>query len=279
MTNKRDQDATEPEGEGQAETAVEAKELHRAVRAEGEAELDRPAASLFWSAFAGGLAITATLLAQGAIHGALPDAPWRDVVVALGYPIGFVIVILGRMQLFTESTVTAMLPLVTKPSLWALRRTLRLWGIVIGANLLGTFVAAAAIASGFLGADPGLRDAMTAVSMKVVELPPAMVFVNAIPAGMLIAVVAWVLPSAREQSVLVIFVIGFVVAAGHFSHSIVGSVEAFLLLLSGVAGAGPTLLGFLLPALLGNLIGGAGLFALLAHAQVKGEMAETKAAE
>lgn len=274
-----DESKAEDAETGGAETAVEAKDLHRAVRAEGEAELDRPASSLFWSGYAGGLAITATLLAQGAIHAALPDAPWRELVVALGYPIGFVIVILGRMQLFTESTVTAMLPLVTKPSRWALARTLRLWAIVIGANLLGTLTAAAAIAGGVLGFDPAYHEAMIATSEKVLELSPLVTLANAVPAGMLIAIVAWILPNVREQSVLVVFTIGFVVAAGHFSHSIVGAVEAFVLLLSGTAGAGPTLLGFLLPALIGNLIGGAGIFALLAHAQVQGEMEETRTEE
>ena len=76
----------------------------------------------------GGIAIHSSLIAEGALHAGLPEAPWRGLVAALGYPVGFLVVILGRMQLFTESTITAMLPLVTKPSTWALRRTLRLWG-------------------------------------------------------------------------------------------------------------------------------------------------------
>lgn len=122
--------------------AADAGELHRTVREEGESELDRPAAALFWSALAAGLAINSSLIAEAALHRDLPDAPWRDLVVSLGYPIGFLIVILGRMQLFTESTVTAMLPLVSRPSVRALRRTLRLWGIVLGANLIGTCIAA-----------------------------------------------------------------------------------------------------------------------------------------
>ncbi|MFZ8428714.1 formate/nitrite transporter family protein, partial [Staphylococcus aureus] len=81
----------------------------------------------------------------------------------------FLIVVLGRMQLFTESTITAMLPLATKPSLAALGRTLRLWALVILANLAGTALVASAMAGGLIG-DDALRAAMIAVSAKVMTL-------------------------------------------------------------------------------------------------------------
>lgn len=251
--------------------AADAKALHRAVREEGEAELDRPAASLFWSGLAAGLAVQASLAAEGALRVGLPDAPWRDLVVALGYPAGFLVVILGRMQFFTESTITAVLPLATDPSAAAFRRTLRLWGIVLAANLLGTLIASGAVASGLLG-DPELHAAMSAISAKVLALSPAATFVNAIPAGFLIAILAWTLPNAREQSAVVIFAITYLVAIAGFSHSIVGSDEVFLLMWDGRIGLAQALLELILPAVLGNLIGGGGIFALLAHGQVRGEM-------
>lgn len=251
--------------------AADAKQLHRAVREEGDAELSRPAASLFWSGLAAGLVVNASLLAEGALEMGLPDAPWRDLVISLGYPIGFLIVILGRMQFFTESTITAMLPLVTRPSRRALWRTLRLWGIVLVANLLGTAIASAAVESGLFGSAE-LRTAMLTVSEKVLELSPAATFLNAIPAGLLIAIIAWTLPNAREQSAIVIFVIVYLVAIAGFSHAIVGSDEAFLLTWDGRIGAARALFGLVLPAVAGNLLGGAGIFALLAHGQVRGEM-------
>ena len=108
--------------------------------------------------------------------------------------------------------------------------------------------------------------------MRITELSAWTTFVNAIPAGFMIAILAWSLPNAREQAFLVIFAITYVVAIGGFSHSIVGSDEAFLLLFSGHTGVWQTLVELILPAVLGNLLGGAGLFALLAHAQVRGEM-------
>ncbi len=252
--------------------AANARELHRAVREEGQEELNRPTRSLFWSGVAGGLAITASLIAEGALASHLPPSPMRSIYIAMGYPIGFLIVVLGRMQLFTESTVTAMLPLVTEPSSNALMRTLRLWGIVLGANFTGTAITAAAFAFLPLG-DPTLLAGMLEVSQKITEHAPFDTFLNAIPAGFMIAIIAWSLPNARDQAFLVISAITYVVAIGGFSHSVVGSNETFLLLFSGNIGFAQGIFGFLMPAVLGNLFGGAGLFALLAHAQVSEEMA------
>ncbi len=264
--------ASNPPGEDVEDLkAADAQDLHKAVREEGEDELDRPVSSLFFSGLAAGMAIASSLIAEGALHHALPDTPWRTIIVSLGYPIGFLVVILGRMQLFTESTITAMLPLVTKPSGWALRRTLRLWSVVLGANLIGTALAGGMIAAGLLGGSE-LRTAMIEVSMAITELSPGATFVNAVPAGFMIAILAWSLPNAREQSFLVIVAITYVVAIAAFSHSIVGSVEAWLLVFSGKVGVAQALGGLMVPAILGNLLGGAGLFALLAHAQVRGEM-------
>ncbi|MGC5798415.1 formate/nitrite transporter family protein [Sphingomonas sp. NFX23] len=264
--------ASNPPGEDVEDLkAADAQDLHKAVREEGEEELDRPVSSLFFSGLAAGMAIASSLIAEGALHHALPDTPWRTIIVSLGYPIGFLVVILGRMQLFTESTITAMLPLVTKPSGWALRRTLRLWSVVLVANLIGTALAGGMIAAGLLGGSE-LRTAMIEVSMAITELSPGATFVNAVPAGFMIAILAWSLPNAREQSFLVIVAITYVVAIAAFSHSIVGSVEAWLLLFSGKVGVAEALGGLMVPAILGNLLGGAGLFALLAHAQVRGEM-------
>jgi formate/nitrite transporter FocA (FNT family) len=251
-----------------------ARQLHRTVREEGEGELERSAAALFLSGLTGGIAVNASLLAEGALRMRLPDEPWRDLVVALGYPAGFLLVILGRMQFFTESTITAVLPLVTRPTAGALGRTLRLWTIVLGANLIGTAIAAAAIAWGLLGS-PELHESMLAISAGILELSPLRTFVNAVPAGFLIAIIAWSLPNAREQSVLVIFVVVYLIAVCEFSHSIVGSDEAFLLMWDGRVSPARAPFELIAPAVLGNLVGGGGLFALLAHGQVRGDNEET----
>jgi formate-nitrite transporter family protein len=265
-----DLQSSDERGDVEALKAANAKDLHRTVREEGEAELARPARSLAWSGLAAGLAITASLVAEGALALHVPaGAPGRELVVALGYPVGFLLVVLGRMQFFTESTVTAMLPLVHHGTLGMAARTLTLWSVVLAANLAGTALATGALATGALG-QPGLAASMVELAREVTARGPAATFVNAIPAGFLIAVLAWLLPNARP-GVLPILLVTYAIAVAGFSHSIVGSAEAFLLAWSGVAGWGTALLLVVLPAAAGNLVGGAGIFALLAHAQVRDE--------
>ena len=114
--------------------------VHEVIRRQGHAELRRPALSLFWSGIAAGIAISSSVLGEALLESVLPDASWRPVVAAAGYSVGFLIVIMGRMQLFTESTLLATIPVATSPTLSNLLRLLRLWGIVFGANMLGHVV-------------------------------------------------------------------------------------------------------------------------------------------
>src|SRR6201996_4380250 len=131
-----------------------AKVVHEVVRLQGDEELGRPLQSLIFSGFAAGVAISTSLLAEAALHVRLPEARWADLVVFLGYPVGFIIVILGKLQLFTESTVTAVLPLATHPTFRNLLRLLRLWAAVFAANMAGTlFVAFLTARSVVVGPD------------------------------------------------------------------------------------------------------------------------------
>src|SRR3954451_15030379 len=120
----------EEEREVEERSPPKAKVVHAAVVKQGEDELERPTGSLFWSGFAAGIAMIASVSAQGALHQRLPDAPWRELVAGFGYTLGFIIVILGRMQLFTEHTTVAVLPLMRERTMSNLGRTARLWGIV-----------------------------------------------------------------------------------------------------------------------------------------------------
>src|SRR5690242_14458456 len=76
--------------------------IYEVVRQQGEDELCRPDSSLFWSGIAAGITIMASVIVQAALRHILPDAPWREAVSSIGYSVGFLMVILGRMQLFTE---------------------------------------------------------------------------------------------------------------------------------------------------------------------------------
>ena len=87
-----------------------------------------------------------SLVAKGIFHTYLPDAAWRPLLDNFGYCVGFLIVVLGRQQLFTENTLTVILPLLTQPGLQRLLHVLRLWGVVFATNMLGTFLFATIIA-------------------------------------------------------------------------------------------------------------------------------------
>jgi formate-nitrite transporter family protein len=109
------------------------------------------------------------------------------------------------------------------------------------------------------------------VSRKLLEESPTDILLQGIPAGFLIAAVAWIRTAADDGSFWIVFALTYLIAAGGFTHVIAGAAEGFLLLWTGEAGIGWLAGGFLLPALVGNILGGTGLFALLAHAQVKQE--------
>src|SRR3954462_11359977 len=111
--------------------------VHQAILAEGVEELARPTAALAWSALAGGMSIGFSLIAEAALQAHLPAAAWRPLVAKLGYSVGFVIVVLGRQQLFTENTLTPIIPLLEKKTPVALSNVLRLWITVLLGNLLG----------------------------------------------------------------------------------------------------------------------------------------------
>ena len=249
--------------------------IHEVVRLHGEEELRRPNLSLFCSGLAAGLAISASVLAKAFIRGAVPaDASWATLPIAFGYTIGFVIVIIGRLQLFTESTITAILPLATRPTRRKLMQTLRLWSIVFVANMIGTLIVAALIQAEVV-VTPEARTAVVALSRELLAHDFKTTLSLGIPAGFLIASVPWLLPNARGSEFWVVVLVTWMIGIGGFSHVVAGSTEAWTLWLSGTTGLAFPLMNFILPALIGNLIGGTGLFALLAHGQVRLELADT----
>ncbi len=243
------------------------KELYRAVRDEGEREMRRPWASLWWSGIAAGVCMSASVLGPAVMHEAGASALVSD----LGYCLGFLIVVLGRLQLFTENTITTVLPVLSRPSAGALWRMTRLWGVVFVANLVGAALAAAVLTgSGML--DEPQRVALYEISLHATQIPPAAAFQRAVPAGFFIAALVWVARGTPEARFWVISGITYLVALGNFAHVVAGSVEAFVVVFQDGPAQLLSAAGFILPALAGNILGGAGLFAMLTYAQVRGEL-------
>jgi formate-nitrite transporter family protein len=248
--------------------------IHEVVREEGEAEIRRSTGALFWSGLAAGNSMGFSLLTLALLKSMLPSTPWAEIVAAPGYCVGFIIVILGRQQLFTESTLTAMLPLFVHRDMKTFARVMRLWGIVLLANLLGTTLVARLLSLPGVF-DPATHEAMRHFGIEIVHSASLGGVVKAVFAGWLIALMVWVLPSARSARLFVILILTYVVSVGHFPHIVAGSVEAAFAVFSGDASVGDYLTGFLLPVFLGNVLGGIALAALLNHAPLADEFTES----
>jgi formate-nitrite transporter family protein len=245
--------------------------IHEILRKEGEAELGRRPGAVFWSGLAAGLSMGFSFLAMALIQSELPEGPARHLIGSVGYSLGFVIVVLGRQELFTESTLTAVLPLLVRRDWGTWLSLLRFWAVVLAANLFGTLIFARLLAINGLFSD-NLRNALQEIGRVAVSGPLWPTATKAIFAGWLIALMIWLLPSARSARLLVIMLLTYVVALGGFSHVIAGSVEAFYAMFTGQASVYDYLTGFFAPTILGNTIGGVALVALLNHAPLVSEV-------
>lgn len=201
----------------------------------------------------------------------LPDTSWRPLVSSLGYSVGFIMAVLSRQQLFTENTITALLPVMAQPTLSNLWKLGRMWGIVLVANLAGTLVAALFCTFTPVVA-PDLRDAMLEISRHLVTHGWPAMFFGGITAGFLMAAMVWMIPIADAAQFHVVTLMTYLIAAGGFMHIVAGSMEGFLLVLNGDAGAWWLASGFAAPVLAGNIVGGTALFGLIAYAQVMKEI-------
>lgn len=265
-------DTQEMEAKAKGRVSPSAAVVYEAVRAEGEAELARPTSALAWSGIAAGLSMGFSLVAQGLLQSKLPDAAWTTLLVRAGYSVGFLIVILGRQQLFTENTLTPIIPYlavrvrgradgVTIPNI------LRLWATVLAANLLGAFVFAVVVARTAVFSEV-VKGAFDRVATDAQAVGPGANFLRAIFAGWLIALMVWLLPVARGSRITVIVMITYLVGLAELTHVVAGAVEVFYLPFRTEARLVDGCLRYLAPALAGNVIGGVTLTTALNHAQV-----------
>ena len=255
------------EAEGRSSTT--AKVVHEAIRLEGTEELERPPFSVAWSGFAAGLTIGCSMIGEGLLEAHLPPSGWRNLVASLGYSLGFLFVTMGRQQLFTETTLTVMLPFLKGTH--RMSAVARYWAIVFVANILATILFAAAVSIPHLFA-PETLASFKDLGVKTVQPGFAGVLIRGVFAGWLIALMVWLMPVAASSRFFVIVAVTWLIGAAQFSHVIAGSAEAAFAAMHGAIGWGDYLLGFLVPALVGNSFGGVVFVALLNHAQVKEEI-------
>ncbi len=241
--------------------------VHEVVRKQGDEELERPTSALAWSGLAAGLSMGLSLVAQGLLQVHLPDTPWRPLIVKLGYPLGFLLVIIGRQQLFTENTLTPILPLMAQRDRDTFLHVLRLWTTVLVANIVGAHIIAWALAS-TPAFRPEIQNAFLDLSREATKVGFGAAIIRGIFAGWMIAMMVWMLAAIRTGALAVIVILTYFVALGELTHIIAGSVEALFLVWAGQLSWFSCVGGYMLPTLIGNVIGGVSMVAAVNHAQV-----------
>jgi formate/nitrite transporter FocA (FNT family) len=253
--------------EAEDRTSVSAVVVHETVRYDGEEELKRPASALAWSGLAAGMSMGFSLVVQALLQSRLPDTSWRPLIVRLGYSLGFLIVIVGRQQLFTENTLTAIIPLLARRNLETLVKVLKLWAVVLAANLTGAHLFAWVVGNTPMFKSE-VQTAMLSIAQEAADVTFGTAILRGIFAGWLIAMMVWMLAAIDTGRIAVIIILTYTVAIASLTHIVAGAVEVLFLVMVGVKSWGTVAWGYLLPTLLGNIIGGVSLTAAINHAQV-----------
>ena len=255
--------------EAEERSAPTGRVVYKAILSEGESELERSSSALFWSGLAAGLSMGFSLFGEGLLMAHLPDSPWRPLLAKFGYCFGFVAVVLGRQQLFTENTLTPILPLLQHRDAKTFANVARLWSIVLVANLIGA-AAVGAVAVLTPAFDADVQRSFLEIGRT--ELAPGfgVTLLRGIFGGWLIALMVWLMPFAETSRLWVIIGVTYLVGLGGFAHIIAGAVAAAAAAAAGEASGASIVLGWGVPCLLGNIVGGVVLVALVNHAQVVG---------
>ena len=241
-------------------------EIFKRLLATAHHELDVTNLYLFWSALGAGGALGLTFLAR-VIFTTQAHEIEPGLIGNILYPVGFLIIVLGRYQLFTENTLTPVVLVLTRlASIWAL---LRLWVIVFVGNMVGAIAFAAAIAYSKVLTPERAAKALE-IGHHAVATPWMEVFYRAVIAGWIVAAMVWLVHAMRDSigRAAVIYVLMYFVGVGSFFHVITSSIEVFY-----AAFADPSVNiwalwpNFVAPVLLGNTFGGIIFVAVLNYAQ------------
>lgn len=258
-----------------------AQDIFEQVSNNARQELGRSSVSLAVSGYAGGISMGLSALGNALAIALLTPAGAKPTAATLLigkmlYPLGFIAVILGRSQLFTENTLYPVaLVLAEKNHFW---NTMRLWAVVLTFNVLGALTFATLATRSTALSAPAVQ-ALVQLGLEAAHHPAATIFWSGVMGGWIIATVAWLVSGSHSitGSVMVIWMLAFVVGIGNFAHSIAASGEVFSPILIGIA-PWSTFPHWFVPAVLGNICGGVGMVTLLEYGQViVGKDAEAEA--
>ncbi len=235
---------------------------------EGMETFEQNKTKVFLSALTAGLEIGFSYLLIAILYTFLEGKFSKEAIffiVAFAYPVGFIIVVLGKSVLFTEQTSLLALPVFHKKR--KISELMQLWGIVILGNLVGGAIMAVIIV--LVGNGMGIisYESVSAIALHVTKASTLVIFGSAILAGWLMALLSWLVTSASDTigRIVVIYMITAVVGFAGFHHSIVGNIEVLAGLLFTDAISFGTYASFQTMALIGNAIGGVFFVALLRY--------------
>lgn len=241
---------------------------------EGERRLARSVTGLVATGFAGGaevgFGIMMIAVVSGAVRTIAPE-PIAHLAGAAVFGIAFVLITLGRAELFTENFHIPVAAVYARRS--SGRALVRMWIVTLLFNMIGLVVVVGLLSiHGVLKSDTLTATGPLADTYGSRALLPA--FASAVIAGAVMTLFTWVVAAAESPAsrVIVSLLIGFVLIAPSLNHAVVSFGEILFGLFSGAArSTGTDLWRNLGVAIAGNLIGGIGLVFTTRVAQVRGE--------
>jgi formate/nitrite transporter FocA (FNT family) len=244
-----------------------ANEIFEAAVENARSEIRRPLLGLVFSGLAGGITLGLTGIGVASVQAVLGSGGWQELVSYLIYPVGFIAVIIGRQQLFTENTLYPVVLVLDERK--HVISTLRLWGVVFSSNVAGA-VMFAALCSYTSALKPEIQSRLVELGERAVQGSFGRLFWSGVVGGWLIALVAWMVTASHWTigQVAMIWLLTFIVGAGHFAHCIVTSCEILSATLGGPVSP-VSYLHWLLAATLGNIVGGVGIVSVLNYGQVR----------
>lgn len=249
-------------------TRRSAHEILEEVCDNGRRELERPAKALAFSGVAGGITMGLTGMSVAIAQASLGyTGSMQSFVPYLFYPMGFIAVIIGRAQLFTENTLYPVVLIFSDRK--HILPTLRLWAIVFGTNVIGAALfAALAVRTGALRPEFTHELVKLGVDSSAATVPQ--IFWSGIIGGWIIALVAWMVSASHWTigQIAVVWLLTFVVGLGHFAHCIATSGEIFAAVFAGSISFA-SYVRWIIPATAGNILGGIFIVSLLNWGQVK----------
>jgi formate/nitrite transporter FocA (FNT family) len=208
-----------------------------------------------------------SLVMEGLLQTYLPDRPWRPLLVSMGYPFGFLMVVGGRQQLFTENTLSPIIPLLERKDRGTLWKVAKLWAAVLFANIIGAHIVAWVL-SNTPAFPPNVQHSFEQLARQAIAAGFWTAMLRGVFAGWLIAMMVWMLAVMNDARLPVILIMTYAIGLGGFTHIVAGSIEALFLVWNGSISWWAYAGGYALPTLIGNVLGGVTLVSVLNHAQV-----------